>query len=284
LLEVRAAITRAKTENVTVRKPGLAVQEKHHIRLVNIEVLPFKVPPSEARCFLVLFEDQAAPPSPPAPPAAEESEPSAVAQQVAQLQQELASVREYLQSVIEEHEGTNEELKSASEEILSANEELQSTKEELQTAKEETQSANEELATVNEELRHRNVELAQLNNDLVNVLSGVNIPIVMVGRDLRIRRFTPQAEKLLNLIPTDVGRPISDIQPNLQVADLSQLITRVIDTLTPHDSEIQDRAGHWYSLRIRPYVTLDRKIDGASIVLVDIDSLKRAGGPEAPAG
>src|SRR5262249_52236509 len=158
----------------------------------------------------------------------------------------------------------------------SANEELQSTNEELQTAKEEAQSANEELATVNEELRHRNAELARVNNDLINLLSGVNIPIVMVSRDLRIRRFTPMAEKVFNLIPTDMGRPISDIKPNLQLADLSQMIADVIDSLVPHESEVRDREGHWFSLRIRPYVTLDNKIDGASVVLLDIDSIKRA--------
>src|SRR5207244_436956 len=149
-------------------------------------------------------------------------------QQVSSLQQELTALREYLQSVIEEQENTNEELKSANEEILSANEELQSTNEELQTAKEEAQSANEELVTVNEELRHRNAELDRVNNDLVNLLSGVNIPIVMVSRDLRIRRYTPGAEKLFNLIPTAVGRPIGDIKPNLQVADLVQMIAGVI--------------------------------------------------------
>jgi two-component system, chemotaxis family, CheB/CheR fusion protein len=191
------------------------------------------------------------------------------------LQQEISALREYLQSAIEEQESTNEELKSANEEILSANEELQSTNEELQTAKEEAQSANEELATVNEELRHRNVELARVNNDLVNLLSGVNIPIVMVSRDLRIRRFTPLAEKVFNLIPGDVGRPISDIKPNLDVQDLNRQITAVIDTLTPFDREVQAGNGHWYTLRIRPYVTLENKIDGASIVLLDIDSIKR---------
>ena len=134
-------------------------------------------------------------------------------------------------------------MKSASEEILSTNEELQSTNEELQTAKEEAQSANEELVTVNEELRHRNAELNRVNNDLVNLLSGVNIPIVMVSRDLRIRRFTPLAEKVFNLIPTDVGRPISDIKSNLQNGELSSLITGVIDTVTPHEIEVQDRDG-----------------------------------------
>jgi two-component system CheB/CheR fusion protein len=197
-------------------------------------------------------------------------------QEVVRLQQELGAIREYLQSVIEAQESTNEELKSANEEILSANEELQSTNEELQTAKEEAQSANEELATVNEELNHRNAELALVNNDLINLLTGVNIPIVMVSRDLRIRRFTPMAEKVFNLIPTDMGRPISDIKPNLQIDDLGALITNVIDTFAPYESEIQARDGHWYSLRIRPYVTVENKIDGASLVLLDIDTLRQS--------
>src|SRR5438874_7376998 len=160
-------------------------------------------------------------------------------------------MRGYLQSIIEKQESTNEELKAANEEILSANEELQSTNEELQTAKEEAQSANEELATVNEELRHRNAELGRVNNDLVNLLTGVNIPIVMVGRDLRIRRFTPLAEKTFNLIPTDMGRPISDIKPNLRDLDLAQLIGQVIDTVSPRELEVRDGGGQWYSLRIR---------------------------------
>jgi len=195
-----------------------------------------------------------------------------------QLQQELAALREYLQSVIEQQESTNEELKSANEEILSANEELQSTNEELQTAKEEAQSANEELATVNEELRHRNAELGRVNNDLVNLLTGVNIPIVMVGRDLRIRRFTPLAEKPFNLIPTDVGRPIGQLKPDLVGLDLVGLIGRVIDNLSPYEGEVRDGSGRNYLLRVRPYVTLDNKIDGASVVLLDVDALRRAPG------
>ncbi len=180
-----------------------------------------------------------------------------------------------MQSLLEEHESASEELKSASEELLSSNEELQSTNEELQTAKEETQSANEELATLNDELQHRNLELGQVNNDLVNLLAALQIAIVLVGHDLRIRRFTPIAEKLFNLIPTDVGRPISDIKPNLTVPDVAELIRKVIDTLTPLESQIQDKGGRWFVLRIRPYVTLDNKIDGASVILLDIDSFLR---------
>ncbi len=154
---------------------------------------------------------------------------------------------------------------------------------ELAALREYLQSANEALATVNEELRHRNAELARVNNDLTNLLGGVNIPIVMVGRDLRIRRFTPMAERSFNLIPTDVGRPITDIKSRLEVPDLAGLITGVIDSLTPHEGEVRDESGRWYSLRVRPYVTLDNKIDGASIVLVDIDSI-RGRGPRAGDG
>jgi two-component system, chemotaxis family, CheB/CheR fusion protein len=275
LAEVRSAVATATSENVVVTREGALVAEGNAPRGVRVEVIPFKIPPAGLRFFLILFQDVSAAAPPPAAPQEAAAPPTATEQQVAQLHQELAALREYLQSVIEEQESTNEELKSANEEILSANEELQSTNEELQTAKEEAQSANEELATVNEELRHRNAELGRVNNDLVNLLGGVNIPIVMVGRDLRVRRFTPLAEKVFNLIPSDVGRPISDIKPNLTVPDLRQLLARAIDTLAPHESEAQDTAGRWYALRVRPYVTPDGMIDGASIVLLDIDALKR---------
>jgi two-component system CheB/CheR fusion protein len=193
LAEVRSAVNQAKVENLAVTREGVRLPEDGQMRGLTIEVIPFKIPPSGARFFLVLFQDGAPAPAGPAPGAGPEAAAPAADQQVAPLQQELAALREYLQSALEEQESTNEELKSANEEILSANEELQSTNEELQTAKEESQSASEELATVNEELRHRNAELARVNNDLVNVLGGVSIPIVMVGRDLRVRRFTPLA-------------------------------------------------------------------------------------------
>jgi two-component system CheB/CheR fusion protein len=276
--DVRAAISQAREENAPARRERVPLRDGDRLRLVNLEALPMKVPPSGVRCLLVLFSDvPAAPPAPAAPAsvAPADARLSAAEHQVHQLQQELTSTREYLQSLIEEHESACEELKSASEELLSANEELQSTNEELQTAKEETQSANEELATLNDELHHRNLELAQANNDLLNLLAAVNIPIILVSRDLRLRRFTPLAEKLFNLIPTDVGRPITDIKPNLNLPDLAEQIARVIDTLTPVEREVQDSGGRWYSLRIRPYVTLDNKIEGASLTLLDVDSIKR---------
>jgi two-component system CheB/CheR fusion protein len=191
------------------------------------------------------------------------------------LSQELAAARDYLQSVIEEYEATNEELQSASEEAQSSNEELQSINEELETSKEEMESANEELITLNEELNNRNSELGRLNSDLVNLLGSAQMPILMLDSQLRIRRFTPAAEKLLNLIPTDVGRPIRDLKLNLDYPDLERMITEVIDTLSVREVETRDAAGRWHSLRVHPYKTIEKKIDGAVVALMDIDTLKK---------
>src|SRR5262249_36084946 len=156
-----------------------------------------------------------------------------------QLRQELAANKEYLQSLVEQQDAANEELRSANEEILSSNEELQSTNEELETAKEELQSANEELTTVNEQLQHRNLELTHVNNALTNLMASMNIPVVMVGGDLRIRRFTAPAKKVMSLLPTDVGRPFGDIKPALLVPDLEDLIGEVIDKIQPVEREVR---------------------------------------------
>ena len=190
-------------------------------------------------------------------------------QENAQLKQELKTTREYLQSVIEELRSTNEEAQSA-------NEELQSTNEEMQTSKEELQSSNEELNTINAEMQSRNAELAQLNNDLINLLGSMNMPIVMTGSDLRIRRFTPSAEKVLRLISTDVGRPIADLKPRINVPNLEEILQQVLDTLQPHEQEVQDRDGRLYLMRVRPYRTADNRIDGAVLQMLDVTDLKRS--------
>jgi two-component system CheB/CheR fusion protein len=192
------------------------------------------------------------------------------------LRQELATVQESFAAAIEEQEATKEELKSANEEIQSSNEELQSTNEELETAKEELESTNEELETVNEELRHANVESTRVNTDLINLLASVQIPIVMVDSNLTIRRFTPSAQKYFSLILTDIGRKLSDIKVNFDIVELDKMIQDVIDTLHYRESEVRDRTGHWYLLRVRPYRTTDNRIDGAALALFDIDELKRS--------
>jgi len=132
------------------------------------------------------------------------------------------------------------------------------------------------LQTLNEELNTRNLEMAQINNDLSNLLSSINLPIVMVDNALAVRRTTPLAEKLFNLIPTDIGRRLTDIKPNLQIDHLDQMIRKVIDTLETHEREVTDDNNVSYILRIRPYRTRDHKIDGAVLTLMDIDPVKRS--------
>ena len=194
----------------------------------------------------------------------------------AKLEDELKATKEHLQSIIEEHQRANEELLSANEELVSSNEELQSLNEELQTAKEELQSTNEELTTLNEEMQTRNAELNSANSDLVNILASVEVPILIVDGNRRIRRFTPKARPIFNLLPADVGRPIDDIKQNLVIENLDQKIADAIDTVAPYEEEVLDREGRWYRLQIRPYTTVDKKIDGAVLSVVDIDVLKRA--------
>jgi two-component system CheB/CheR fusion protein len=163
----------------------------------------------------------------------------------------------------------------ANEEILSSNEELQSTNEELQTAKEEIQATNEELSTTNDELRSRNLQQNRDNSDLNNFVASISVPIVMLTNDLKIRRFTPTAQRLFNFITTDVGRPFSDLNANFDISQLEPMILEVLETLNTQEQEIQTQAGHWYSLRIRPYRTTENQIDGVTLVFVDIDALKR---------
>lgn len=156
------------------------------------------------------------------------------------------------------------------------NEELQSTNEELQTAKEEMQSANEELKTVNEELEHRNRELGRANDDLNSLLVGVNVPVVVVGRDLRIRRLTAQAQAAFGLVEADAGRPLREVGLGLDVPDLVEAVVRAIDSLEPAAFEARDRGGRWHAVRIRPYETGDNRIDGAVVTALDVDDAKKA--------
>ncbi|MCU1339384.1 MAG: methyltransferase/methylesterase, CheR/CheB with sensor [Bryobacterales bacterium] len=273
-VELRTAIHRAGKQEVPIRKAGVLIKRNGRLKEVSLEVLPLKGSAGE-RFFLVLFHETRVPASEASEtPASKTKSTRAGDLEETRLQRELQTTKEHLQSIIEEHEAINEELKSANEEVLSSNEELQSTNEELETAQEELQSSNEELVTINEQLQNRNQELSQLSDDWSNLLGGLNIPIVMLGNDRRIRRFTSPAEKLLNLLPSDIGRPIGNIRPNLKVPDLDGLITDVIDKVSQREIEIQDRDERWYSMRLRPYRTADNRIDGVLMIFVDVHAVK----------
>jgi len=247
VLDLRAALHKAKKEKTPVRREGIRLDHEGDVKTVDLEAIPIDGRRAKRPDFLILIEESggkgAARPS-----HAKEAEHLAV------LRHELASTREQLQSIIESQEATNEEL---------------------ETAKEELQSSNEELTTLNEELQNRNAELGQIADDLSNLLVGVNIPIVILGADRRIRRFTPAAEKLLNLIPSDVGRPIGDIKPNIDVPDMDRLIAEVIDKASLVERDVQGRDGRWYSLRMRPHATAGNRTSGVLMALLDIDVMKR---------
>ncbi len=279
LYALRTALREARTRNTRVRKENLHVRSDGATHVVNVDVTPVGTGPE--RRFLVLFEE----PTPGRGAASasritrgsKAAKPSAVpksSETIKQLETELVANREYLQSIIEDLEGANEELQSANEEILSSNEELQSTNEELDTAREELQSTNEELNTLNEELRSRNEELSHANGDLTNLLASIHIAVVMVTTDLRIRRFTPAAEKILNLIPGDLGRPIAHIKPNIRCSNLEELIADAIQTVSVQEREVTDLQGNLYALRIRPYKSVDSRIDGAVLTLIDLSTSK----------
>jgi two-component system CheB/CheR fusion protein len=286
VMELRAVVHEAIKEHHAVRKDGIRIQQQEGAyRLVNLQVIPVPVSNAAEPYYLVLFEaagelllpekktaKRAAKSGKVAADEADTIDPRDA--RIQEMEHELLSNREYMQSIIEAQEASNEELQSANEEIQSANEELQSTNEELETAKEELQSTNEELATINEEHEIRNQELITANNDLSNLLSSVELAIVILREDLSIRRFTPAARQLLNLIDADVGRPISNIRPNVAIPDLEQRVHQVIATMAAQSLEVQDKDGHWYALRLRPYKTLDNRIEGVVLTFIDIDSVK----------
>ena len=285
LLDLRNAISKAKKENVAVRKQNIQIKNGNgnegpqgdSMRIVNFEVAPINMGNLKELYFMIVFEDS---PAIARPAVARSTRPSreseSASSRITKLEQELSAAKEYLQSVIETQEATNEELQSANEEILSSNEELQSTNEELETAKEELQSANEELSTVNDELRSRNQEVTQINNDLTNLFASIDIAVVMIGSDLNIRRFTPQAQKFLGLIPADVGRPLMNISPTIEIPEFQSLVLQVMANVRPVERELKDRENGRYQLRILPYRTPENKIDGAVITIVDISAQPRS--------
>ena len=195
---------------------------------------------------------------------------------IAGLNDELRANEEYLQAANEELETSNEELKSSNEEMQSVNEELQSTNEELETSKEEMQSINEELSTVNAELQVKVADLSRASNDMNNLMSSTGIGTVFVDHQLRILRFTPAATRIINLIPSDVGRPVAHTVSNLVGHDTLVADAKgVLDTLIPKDVDVQTTEGAWYTMRIQPYRTLDNVIEGAVITFVDITEVVR---------
>ncbi len=292
-IELRNALARAKRDDTTVRKAFVQVKDDttpaaegrertargEGIRMVNFEVTPVRVGNLKDRYFMVLLRESPLLPRKTMTAGKSPKESESAARRIAKLEDELAATKEYLQSVIETQEATNEELQSANEEVLSSNEELQSTNEELETAKEELQSVNEELNTVNDELRERNSEMTQTHKDLSNLFSSIDIAVLTVGSDLKIRQFTPQAQKILGLIPGDVGRPLANINLNIEIPNLDAIIAKVMANTAAVDIELTARDGARHLLRVLPAMAAEGRTDGVVLTVVAIPPTARTAKP-----
>ena len=272
--ELRSALHNAVRQHKTVSYKDLRVKTNGDVQSINLTVQPINEPDAMQGLLMVVFEDVM-------PKREEQSKEKArprhtYGKRVQELDQELRYTKETLQATIEELQATNEELKSSNEELQSTNEELQSTNEELETSKEELQSLNEELVTVNSELQAKIDQLSRTENDMRNLLDSTNIGTIFLDNDLRIKRFTPEATKVVNLIPADVGRPISDIVSNLRYENLLQDARAVLDTLSFKEAQVQSKDGTWYVMRIMPYRTFDNVIDGVVITFTNIDAMRRS--------
>ena len=283
---LRPALTRALHKAATTHDLvscfDLRVKTNGDYSAVNFKVQPVAADVSDQPLFLVVLAlaaitsgDTAVVAS--GRPDVGADEPPEISAQVAALKNDLKEKEEYLQTTTEELETSNEELKSANEEMQSINEEMQSTNEELETSKEELQSVNEELATVNAELQGKVSDLSLANNDMNNLLAGTGVGTIFVDHQLRIQRFTPAITQVMNLIATDVGRPIGDIVANLKgYPDFVTDVRQVLDTLVPKLLDVQNTTDKWFALRIRPYRTLENVIEGVVVTFSDITELKEA--------
>ena len=284
-----ALLHKATVARQPLQRAGLRLKTTDGFCTVNLTVIPVEAGPAAAAPLLFLVILEKAPEAPPEPSgtaladvAARESKRGRDPRIVV-LQQELRAKDECLQASNEELEASNEELQSAieelqstNEEMQSVNEELQSTNEELETAKEEMQSVNEELFTVNSELQTNVADLSRANNDMHNLLACTGIGTVFVDCQLCIRRFTPAVTQVINLILSDVGRPVGHIVTNLVGYDrLVADAQAVLDTLIPLEVEVQTRAGSWFLLRVRPYRTRDNSIEGVVLTFIDITEVKK---------
>jgi two-component system CheB/CheR fusion protein len=273
-----SGVHRAAAKKELARYTNLRVKTNGDFTAINLTVEPVAPIGGEASRFLVTFEDVPTPPESAAVDASRgASKHGELETRIAELTRELQDKDEHLESAHELMQTANQELTSANEELQSTNEELQSTNEELETSKEELQSVNEELATVNAELQTKVSDLSRANNDMNNLLAGTGVGTIFVDHQLYIQRFTPTATQLINLIRTDLGRPLAHIASNLVGYDsLVSDVQEVLDTLMPKEIEVKTRADAWYLLGIRPYRTLENVVEGAVITFTEVTELRNA--------
>ncbi|MBP1729194.1 MAG: cheBR, partial [Deltaproteobacteria bacterium] len=270
--ELTRIFQQAVRQKETVTARGLTVGTNGGTQVVDVTVQHIETPVELQGLVMVVFHDVAAPPAARVRRRAKPGQADSA--RVAELELELQKTFEELNATREEMQSSQEELKSANEELQSTNEELQSTNEELTTSKEEMQSINEELQSINAEQQAKMEEFSLLSNDMQNLLNSTEIAVVFLDNQLNIRRFTTGTNKLIKLIHSDLGRPLSDIATDLHYPELTAEALEVLRTLVYTEKQIPTNDGRWYTVRIMPYRTMDNVINGVVITYLDITAAK----------
>ena len=271
--ELTSAFQKALRQKDTVTLKNMVVGTNGGTQMVNVTIQPISGQNALRGTVMIVFTDVAAPSI--TKMSGKPRRATAKSARMDELERELEHAHQEVQTVREEMQTSQEELRSANEELQSTNEELQSTNQELNTSKKEMQSMNEELQTINHELQIKVDELSRASNDMKNLLDSTNIATLFLDNTLCVRRFTSQTSKITNLIPSDVGRPITDIASALLYPELSNDAREVLRTLVSMEKQIAIAEGNWFSARILPYRTLENMIDGVVITFTDITVSKK---------
>jgi two-component system CheB/CheR fusion protein len=271
-LDLEAAIQKAKALKSEVRTQPIDAKVKDHFQTVTLVVKPVLTKEVDLGALMIIFE-----------PADKTSQINSEKNfektgnkksNICEIEKELKITREHLQAAISELETSNEDLQTTNEEYQSSNEELQSTNEELETSREELQSVNEELITVNSELSGKIEQLSQANDDLNNLLSSIEVATIFLDKDLNIKRYTPEATKIFNLIASDIDRPVTHLSSNIMYKSLADDVKLALKTLAVKTVDLQAIDGTWYHMRILPYRTAENIIEGVLVTFVDITEQK----------
>jgi two-component system CheB/CheR fusion protein len=270
--ELPVLIRKVLSGKKSLTAEGIKVKSNGGTQFINLTVKPIKEPAEMKGSLLIIFDDVLRQKKVSIPKTHLYEKKSQT--MIKELEHELKSTKENLRSAVEELETSNEELKSSNEEMQSTNEEMQSSNEELETSKEELQSLNEELITVNTELQNKNDELSVVNNDMKNLLDSTDIPTIFLDNNLCIKRFTFHATKVVNLISSDIGRPIDHLAAKFKYEKLIEDAKEVLRSLVSKQIELQTNDALWYQMRILPYRTTSNVIEGVVITFSDINKLK----------
>ena len=274
-LKISTAIRNAITQKKQIEYNNITVKGNGDTQVINLIVRPFTDTGNPPVLLIVSFQEINKKWQEEASSVVKLSTSKKESKYIEELEKELAFEKENLSATTEEAQASTEELKSTNEELQSTNEELQSANEELDTSREEMQSVNEELITVNSELSAKIDQLAEIQNDLKNLLENINVGTIFLDEELNIKRYTKLATNLFHLIPTDIGRPFSDINSEVIIGELITKARHSLEMFTTHEEELLTNDGKWYLMRILPYRTTEEVVDGVVITFTDISALKK---------